>query len=211
MNTPESLRTLIAGFIKKERASLWTAMPAVVTEYDRLTARCSAMVSVLADNGEPYPLIHNIPVVMQGGNGFGLSFVLQVGDPILLVFCQRGISNVSEAYKDMNLTPQASSGGVLQINDPVAVPVIRSNEYMVQDGIGIHNRTGTVRVVVRETEVEVKTSGGGFVMDEQGTITFDSGAKITYLGDFVSASGVSLSNHTHTSGAEGSPTSPPIP
>ena len=178
---------------------MWVSLPATVVSFNKLTMVCSASISVLSDEDYPYPIVHDIPVIHTGGSGFSVSSPLSIGDPILLVFCHRGIDNAMTAITMKNIIPQKPSGGVMGINSPIAIPIIgTTGDYVPMTGISMHNKLGTTRIEVHDNEVEVYAESKGFVVKMDGSVEFTNGARITASGDFVSASGVSLSTHVHT-------------
>jgi phage baseplate assembly protein gpV len=92
-----------------------------------------------------------------------------------------------------------------------------------RDGLKSTAQPGEKRIYARDGEgnevAEIWLKGSGEIvisngsaeatLGADGTVTVN-GAEITPAGDVVSATGISLSTHTHTSAAAGSPTSPPI-
>lgn len=76
-----------------------TAIPARVEAYDPATQKVDAKPlvqrRVLGANGaeavEPIPIVASVPVAFPRGGGFFLSFPLQVGDLVLLVFTERSL------------------------------------------------------------------------------------------------------------------------
>jgi hypothetical protein len=84
-----------------ERATLWTALPAIVQSFDAaaetITAQPSIQARVRNRDGSyqwvDLPVLVDVPVVFQGGGGFTLTFEPQHGDEALIVFASRCIDN----------------------------------------------------------------------------------------------------------------------
>jgi hypothetical protein len=99
----EHLRTLEASFsdlLDPRIRQLNTAIPGVIESYDpgSKTAAVSVPISdfYAGDDGgdieEPWPVLEDVPVCFPGGGGWQMTWPLQPGDPVLLVFCQRDIT-----------------------------------------------------------------------------------------------------------------------
>lgn len=81
------------------RASLWTAMPCLVEEYDdtKLTMTCQPTIKVSLRNSDgtfswvPPPLLRDVPVVFPSGGGYAITWPLNQGDEVLVVFASRCI------------------------------------------------------------------------------------------------------------------------
>lgn len=99
-----------------------TAQPAVIESYDPDTHLASVVVPIVdyieADDVEPveqeWPQVDDVIVLFPGGGGFDDMFPLQKGDPGLLIFCQRDItewflSDGSEPVTPADLQPHNES------------------------------------------------------------------------------------------------------
>lgn len=71
------------------------------------------------------------------------------------------------------------------------------------------NEKGSIELAA-DGSVVLTTPAGSNTFGTDGSVDYSNGAKINSTGDVISATGISLSNHTHI-GNHGTPTSPPIP
>jgi hypothetical protein len=80
-------------------ARVWTALPGIVSSFDRSRMTCvvqpSVMVPVYGENGTrtptAIPAIPDVPIVFPNGGGYLLTFPVSAGDEVLLVFAARRI------------------------------------------------------------------------------------------------------------------------
>lgn len=81
------------------RANLWTSLPCVVESYDpvKLTVVCTPTVKVSLRSADgtfswvTIPLLRDVPVVFPSGGGFAITWPIQEGDEVLVVFASRCI------------------------------------------------------------------------------------------------------------------------
>lgn len=94
-----SLTQVISNAITGRLADVHTAIPAKVERYDATKQLVDATPLIKAshplEDGEietqALPTISNVPVVFPGGGGFRLTFPIQVGDTVLLVFSEASL------------------------------------------------------------------------------------------------------------------------
>lgn len=85
--------------LESMRAQMWTALPAIVQRFDPEAMTCevqptiSALVRTPAGTFEPLqmPALLDCPVVFPGGGGMTLTFPINPGDEVLVVFASRCI------------------------------------------------------------------------------------------------------------------------
>ena len=91
-----SLPLAVRFAIKQAFKGINTCLPGLVLDYDRGTRRATVQpaLSIMTTDGRfiPRAPVPNVPVVFPSGGGFSLSFPLHDGDPVLLVYSQRGLS-----------------------------------------------------------------------------------------------------------------------
>lgn len=201
MNLKEQIRSTLSDVLKiafKDfRKTIYTAMPGIIEAYDPATKRASiqpALRTAFRD-GEygSLPILPNVPVVLPSGGGFSISFPLQKGDPVLIVFCQRGISLFKKTFVLSN-----PSGGILAADAPVAYPGFGPLEINAGSGLSLQQDDGTNKIEITESNVKVslgETGGGTFYPD--GEVEFVNGSKSTSDGDFETSDGISLRAHVH--------------
>lgn len=92
---------------------------------------------------------------------------------------------------------------VREISDGVAIPVTvnRPADLARGEPAFFHPETNT-RIIIRNDEsLEILNNNGRLILQADGEFNIN-GARITTAGDVVTASGVSLDNHTHNQGAD---------
>jgi hypothetical protein len=215
---PETIGELIEFGVNAILDKKWTATPAEVISYDSSSKRVKVKVlplRVLEDGSViDYPIMSNVPVQFVGGGGFTILAPLETGDKVLLVFCRRGISEFKKEFKGT----ATETSGVMQVDSAVAIPCFGSLSVTPSDGLSLQKEDGSVKVEILESSVKLTTNelSGSLELTSTGEVVHGSGAKITALGDFVTATGVSLNNHPHAQGTDSAgdvqvATSPPTP
>ena len=132
-----------------------TCLPGLVETYDpeRRRARVRPAISLLAADGRtiPRPPIADVPVVFPTGGGFALTFPLEPGDPVLLVYAQRGISDWKRTHQ---LSPP-DVDGFFSAKDAIAIP-----------GFG--------RVGSWEPDHEITVSSSGIAIKTSGILSIEA-------------------------------------
>lgn len=86
-----------------------TAIPGEVTRYDAALQLCDVKPQVKAPVVQPdgsteyesLPIVTNVPVVFPGAGGFRMTFPVQNGDTVLLIFSEASIDRWLEAGGDV--------------------------------------------------------------------------------------------------------------
>ncbi len=95
VNETPTLIKNIRDAIAADRAELHTAMPATVESYDAATGMVSVAPCLKRKyaNGDlvDLPVISNVPVLFPRGGNAAITFDLQPGDVVLLVFAERSV------------------------------------------------------------------------------------------------------------------------
>lgn len=79
------------NLIRKVLSEVRVSLPAVVTRYDAATQTCAAQVSLTNEDGSRLAVVEGVPVVWMGGGGAALTFPLEPGDPVILLFAERSL------------------------------------------------------------------------------------------------------------------------
>lgn len=213
-----ALKTILA----ENRKTVFTALPGIITAYDGTSKRASVQPTprTAFKDGTmgALPILPNVPVLSAAGGGYCVAVNLIPGDAVLLVFCQRGIKAFKKTFG-----LEDSSGGVLDINSPVALAGFGGLSIAGTEGISLQKEDGTVKVEIRSDNVLVEapakvnivvgSSGGaeylpdgtvnfanGIVFTASGAITtpstIDAGGAITAAGD-VSSDTITINTHVH--------------
>lgn len=178
-----SLGEVINGLIEAKTSRLNTSLPGVIvkvrTDGFGVFVDVQPTVNMLTEAGESFPrsVILNVPAIMPMSSTGGLQFELNVGDPILLVFSQRGL----ESWKAGDGKPSVPSS--LRMFDPrdcVAIPCLfpkqstpanpskHTNSHSPSDVVLVHN-------IGKANEVEIRLKkSGDVVINCSGTVTVNS-------------------------------------
>ena len=144
------------------KANLHTAMPGLVEVYDaeRRRARVRPALRLIRANGEPMertPLV-NVPVVFPAGGGFSFTFPLAAGDPVVLLFSERGIAAFKDSYELTNPTP----GSFFSLSDAVALPGFGPLTLTPASTTGAtwQNHAGDTAIVVEPDNIHINVRDG---------------------------------------------------
>ena len=117
-----TLAETLAFVWRAMRSELFTAMPGEIIEYDEATRRAKVRGSLklVMDDGSAMSRaqIHDVPVAWPQVGGYILRMELQEGDPVLLVFAQRDLSEWKKEHAEAEPGPD----GLLSEKDAVAIP-----------------------------------------------------------------------------------------
>ncbi len=157
-NMAQSIRFAIRQSLK----DLYTCMPGIVESYDAETRRAvvKGTLRVVTTKKEEIEreAIHNVPVVFPSGGGFAMTFPLEQGDPVLLVYSQRGLTNWKKSLDVA--TPDMF--GFLSEKDAIAIPGFVSHHepenHIAIEADGIHIKT-TGKLAIEAQDVTFKTVG----------------------------------------------------
>lgn len=122
---PALLSDYLNSEFEMSMATIWTACPGVVTGVSgdfgdlRVTVRPSVNELYADGTTEEHLEILSVPVVMPGGKNSLVSFPLNVGDTVLLVFSNRSIDN----FKIGNGQPTVPNDArKFEAEDAIAIP-----------------------------------------------------------------------------------------
>jgi hypothetical protein len=166
------------------RGNLYTAMPAqVVSVADFATEQTIDVKPVVRRVYEDTtvlesPDIYSVPVMFPSAGGGLLSFPIQVGDTVLLVFSMRSIEDWLEGDGSV-VTP--SSSRAHSLTDAIAIP-------------GLYTKTSHLEPNTDDVELKFRYSGGSdesrVTFKKNGDIEISSETKIYVTAPIVSINGV---------------------
>lgn len=207
--------------IEKTLENLRVSLPARIERYDSSTQK--AEVSPLLEkrnadgSSSPLPVIPNVPVLFPRGGKARMTFPLERGDSVLLIFSDRSLDRWLSG-SGQSVVPDDPRKH--DLSDAVAIPGLLSfgsggEAGFEEDGDNlIIKHDGTKVVVEPSGKIEIE---GDVEIDGDLTVSGDLEVSGNIEASGVSASGdvtaglISLQNHTHISGPSGSPTGPPLP
>ena len=156
-NMAQSIRFAIRQSLK----DLYTCMPGIVESYDAETRRAvvKGALRVVTTKKEEIEreAIYNVPVVFPSGGGFAITFPLEQGDPVLLVYSQRGLTNWKKSLDVA--TPDML--GFLSEKDAIAIPGFGTDEpehHIAIDSGGLRIKT-TGTLAIEAQDVTFKRAG----------------------------------------------------
>lgn len=159
--------------LDSHRASLWTAMPAIVVDVDlaamTLTAQPTIQVSITDEKGQVksvnMPLLIHVPIVFPSAGGFTLTLPISAGDEVLVVFASRCI----DAWWQSGGIGRPMEARMHDLSDGFAIPGPRSQPRKVA---AISSTNAQLRTDGGDTYVEI-TPGGkiNLVATQEVTVT----------------------------------------
>ena len=123
-----SLTEALAFWWREQIKDIYTAMPGVIVDYDGGKRRATVLpaLDIITADGVNHQrsLVGNVPVLTPGGGGYTMLLPLQRGDPVLLLFCMRGIGYWKRHHADgvPVRSEHPTPGDLLDLNDAIAVP-----------------------------------------------------------------------------------------
>lgn len=111
--------------IRAQIVEVHTAMPAEIVSFDAATQTASVQLCIereTVDDIEPITQLGQVPVMVQGGGGFSVTFPVKEGDPCLVLFVERGMDNW---YLDGGCQP-AQGRRTHHLSDAVCIPGLRT-------------------------------------------------------------------------------------
>lgn len=164
---PTALKQILHLYIK---TNVHTALPGLIESYDPSTrrARVRPALRLLKTDGEPLdrPPLVNVPVVFPAGGGFTLTFPLAEGDPVLLVFSERGIASFKQSYAVSN----PARGRHFALADASAIPSYGPLELTAASETGStwQNHAGDRSIRIEPDSIEIHVGSTALVVAERG-------------------------------------------
>ena len=193
---------------------LHTALPAHIVKYSAATKRATVkpaiMLRMTDGSTMSRALIANVPVLHPSGGGYLVHLPLAAGDPVMLIFSERGISKFKKAFAHS----PPDFDGMLSEKDAVAIPGFGAISVTpAGDGLTVQTEDGASFIEITPERVTV-TAPGGLVIN--GGVTVAGG--LTATGDIALSGGAVTHNgknigddHHHEGVVSGnSNTGPPV-
>jgi hypothetical protein len=216
----------------------WSAIPAVITEYDASLQKASVrplIKQVMRDmSTKEYPVIGGVPVVMPRTAYAGIQLPVAIGDKVILIFMQKSIEKVTHSdLSGTNLTEpiDPKSTRLKDYNDCVALigfsdfagshGTSTSLEIKNNIGKGAQNsieltESGDINVTGANVNVNATNTTVNSTNSTINTTAFAVNATTATFNCPVTAPNfstptVDMNQHRHTSASSGNPSSIPIP
>lgn len=197
LNDPIETHTLI---LDGRQATMWTALPCIVqsVDYTKMT-----LVAQPAIQGTTYdannnattvnlPLLADVPIVYPGAGGFVITFPINAGDEVLVIFASRCI----DAWWALGGVQIPMEMRMHDLSDGFAIPGPRSQPNVVPSisttDLQIRNKAGT-------TFIGIGADGSVKVTAPSLTFTGDLNVtgNIVATGE-VTGNSIPLSTHVHS-------------
>ncbi len=139
-----------------------TALPGNIVQYNSATKRAIVQpaIRLKLTTGESIPRaqIANVPIIHPAGGGYVIHFPLQPGDPVMLVFSERGITEFKRTFALAN--PDTDS--MLSEKDAVAFPAFGGLNISPANanGISIQSESGETHIVIQGNQMMMTAPGG---------------------------------------------------
>ena len=209
---------LLEQFFNAKQTGLWTALPAIVQEFDPETLTCVCQPTIKGRIKKPdgsielvdMPLLLDCPVVFPHAGGCSLTFPVKQGDECLVVFSCRGIDfwwqqggvqpppeprmhDLSDGFAILGVWAQVTK---------IASVSTSSVQLRSDDGqafVEINPQSHNVNV---NTNGNISAIASGSATLKAQSVTIDAPqmtvtGKLTVNGDIV-GNGVDLKTHTHS-------------
>jgi hypothetical protein len=149
----ESSRLMLDG----RQSTIWTAMPAIVQSVNLTAMTCVCQLAIQGrsedQNGniayQNISVLQDVPIVFPAAGGFSITFPIEAGDEVLLVFAARCIDSwwQSGGYENLPLEQRMHD-----LSDAFAIPGPKSQPNVVGSisatDLQIRNNAGTVFVSI---------------------------------------------------------------
>lgn len=213
-NTFQSDTDAINTMVRNQMAKNRTSIPGKVIEFDAATQtvtvvpviRKTITIDQVVTRIDMPPIV-KVPLVFPHAQtlGFSVTMPISPGDMVLLVVADRGIDNWAE-FGDIQNPIGDSSPRMYDITDSLAIvgatPLTLAVSDYQTNAVEIRNGDRSVRVSVKETEVNIVAGSSDISVKNDGTIivnatTVTVNGNITVTGGDVTADGISLKTHVH--------------
>lgn len=209
----DDLQVALLAALDGRQAVMWTAVPATVISFDPNARTISAQVTVKAlatdRNGDEHwltlPPLLDCPVFFPGGRGLSLTFPLQVGDEVLVVFASRCI----DYWFQRGGVQEQAELRMHDLSDGFCFPAILSAPSALArtpvslDAAELRNAAGTTKIrLTNSGDVQVVTSAAASVESASLTATVSGVVDVTAaainLNGVLTINGLPYLTHRHT-------------
>ncbi len=181
-------------------SNVHTAMPGIIVEYDHTTssAKVQPVLNKNYTSGEmPLPILEKVPVMFaSGGSNFNITFPINIGDYVLLIFCERSI----DLWKSVGGQVTPTDPRKFNLSDAIAIPGLQPFT-----GNFSNNNNEDFVISFAGSEVRIKANGNVIVKT---SAKLAIGSTATEILDLLSALIGYLSGPNVTGPSLGGPLNP---
>lgn len=197
--------------LEGHQSGLWTALPGIVQSFDPVQMvadvqpTINAVVRTQAGRYEELrmPLLGDCPVVFPGGGGVTLTFPINPGDEVLVVFASRCI----DAWWQLGGIQGQAEIRMHDLSDGFVIPQVRSQprrftisttaaQLRTDDGAVAVSLNPATQAVAVETPGDASVQAGGSIELQSPTIRLLG--NVEHTGTFVSNGKNIGSTHAHS-------------
>lgn len=158
-DTETSIRLALDG----RQATIWTSIPCIVESVNltamTLVAQPTITGTVQQEDGSvmsvELPLLGDVPICFPSGGGFTLTFPIEVGDEVLVVFASRCIDSWWQSG-DIGLPLELR---MHDLSDGFAIPGPKSLPNVIpavsSSSVQLRNYLGTTYISMSETKIKI--------------------------------------------------------
>jgi hypothetical protein len=179
---------MLIAVIESRLAQLHTAMPGKVESYDASTQTVSVkpQIKTAYPDGEgdythkDLPVIPNVPVQFPRAGGFFVSFPIQKGDFVLLVFSERSI----QAWRDKGTAVEPGDLALHPLDGAVAIPGVYPEADALADASDtdmVLGKDGTEAAQIKLTSSQVHLGGGDQFVALSNLVNSRLSAMVTFI------------------------------
>jgi hypothetical protein len=204
-----TLATVICQAVASIMSGVHTCMPGQIQKYDSATAKAEVLPllnrTFYSGDVVTMPVVTNVPVIWPRTSQGSITFPLQKGDAVLLLFAERSIDEWLSNGKQS--TP--ADGRAFDLSDAIAIPGCCDFSTALS-----HPNDSDFQVIFNENTIKIKQDGT-IEIKGNNTITIATDGSISIgsstLQSLMNKVAMDAYNqHTHPVVALGSPTGAPV-
>lgn len=223
-----SLSKAIQLGIDSALKELHTCLPAEVISFNAAEQTADLQISIKRKLGGELvllPVLKSVPIRYQRSSTFSITFPLEVGDHVMVIFCERSI----DTWLEQGGIKEPSDIRKHDLSDAFALPMMYPKPDVIpdfnSDDLEIKTNSGNAKIIVKSSgEVHIETDEESHITSSKttihndlvvtGSITGQTGIAVTgnhpalpsgsqFTGDLKVVSGdvvadsISLKTHTH--------------
>lgn len=199
----DDLQTAILAALDGRQAIMWTALPATVIDFNpdvrtitaQATVRCLATDRFGVQHWVQLPPLLDCPVFFPGGRGLSLTFPLQAGDEVLIVFASRCVDSWFERGGVQNQAELRMH----DLSDGFCFPAILSAPQALArapvslDAAELRNAAGTTKIrLMNNGDIQAITPGGATIQAGSLVADVDGSAVVNADAATINATTINL-------------------
>lgn len=137
-----------------------TALPGIVKSYDATTNKATiqpALNKAYKSGPMPMPVLENVPILFPGGANFNITFPVNVGDYVLLIFMERSI----DLWLSVGGQVTPDDPRKFDLSDAVAIPGLQpfTGDFSQRNNTDfVINYAGSSITIRQNGAIEIKTA-----------------------------------------------------